>query len=290
MAAPIAYVSELTTVAGYVSFGWVTPSAYFALFYVSILWVATFVILFIYAGYGFFYNSFPLLWPLRALRSVGTISAAYAFIPLFYLILSVFTCGLDEDVNFWDGAGYTCYAGGHLVLAIIAAALAVSFLTLAALFTSAVFDSNSLSMSLSAKAHGRADLLLLLTKSALVVVAEVFPHSLGQWTVVAFVCAGAVVWVGTYAFMLPMLDHRANRLQLALASMFAWAAACTVLGVAQISFVSAVTVSVCVCVIGALYIMPARAPSRQETGVTGGYRARTTDTTDAPRASCLEYR
>ena len=236
------YVSGLTTVAGYVLHGWVTPSAYFALFYISLVWVATFVGLFVYAGYGFYNNSFPLLWPLRVLRSMGTISAAYAFIPLFYLILSVFTCGLDEDANYWSDAGYTCYAGGHLALAVIAGTLAAVFLALATLFTSVVFDSNPLSTSLSAKAHGRADLLLLLLKSALVVVVEVFPNSLGQWTVVGFVCAGAVVWVGTFASMLPMLDHRANRLQLSLAATFAWAATCAALGTALPGFDAAIMV------------------------------------------------
>ena len=230
-------MSELTTVAGYVDQGWLTPSAYLSLYYVSLCWVAVLVCLFAYTTRAFYVNDFPVLWPLRVLRGMGSLSASVLYIPLVYLLLSGFTCGTQEaEAAMWAAEGYVCYSGGHLVQAVVSVVLTVAFVVLAALFAGLVFDSNPLSLSLAAKAHGRADLVFIVLKTALIIVAEVFSRSIGQYVVVAVIGAGAVVWVATYAVMMPFTNHNANRLQLALACTFAWGAIALALATALPSY------------------------------------------------------
>ena len=206
------------------------------------MWVGVFVCLFAYAAHGFFRNSFPVLWPLRLLRSMGTLSASVAYIPLTYLLLSVFTCGLGEPADMWAAAGYTCYAGGHLALAAIAGVLLAVFIPLAALFAGLVIDSHPLASSLTAKANGRADLVFIVTKTALVLAVEVFPRSFGAWACAAIVAAGAATWVAAYAVVMPFTRHAANRMQLAVACANAWTAVCLLVALAYPGFDAAVAV------------------------------------------------
>ena len=206
------------------------------------MWVGVFVALFAYAAYGFYRNSFPVLWPLRVLRVLGTTSASSAYIPLTYLLFSVYTCGRGEPSDMWEDAGYTCYAGGHLALAAIAGALLAAFIPLAALFACLVFDSHPLASSLTAKSNGRADLVFIVTKTALVIVVEVFPHTFGTWASAAIVAAGAITWVATYTIIMPFTRHSANRLQLACACANAWTAVCLLVALAYPGFDAAVTV------------------------------------------------
>ena len=206
------------------------------------MWVGVFVALFAYAAYGFYRNSFPVLWPLRVLRVLGTTSASSAYIPLTYLLFSVYTCGRGEPSDMWEAAGYTCYTGGHLALAVIAGALLAAFIPLAALYACLVIDSHPLASSLTAKSNGRADLVFIVTKTALVIVVEVFPHTFGTWASAAIVAAGAFTWVATYTIIMPFTRHSANRLQLACACANVWTAVCLLAALAYPGFDAAVTV------------------------------------------------
>lgn len=66
---------------------------YLTLFYLAIAYVAVLVGLFVWALLCFIRNSWPVLWPLKALRAMGGLSATTLFIPLFYLLMSGFNCG-----------------------------------------------------------------------------------------------------------------------------------------------------------------------------------------------------
>ena len=213
--------------------GPLAPSGPFIIvFDLALVWTGVFAALFAYAAHCSYANSLPVLWPLRLLRSMGTLSASIAYIPLTYLLLSVFTCGVGEPSDVWEAAGYTCYAGGHLALAAIAGALLAAFVPLAALFACLVFESHPLASSLSAKSNGRADLVFLVIATVLVVVVEVFPHSFGPWACAGVVAAGAATWIATYAVIMPFTRHSANRLQLAVAAANAWTAACLLVALA----------------------------------------------------------
>jgi hypothetical protein len=71
----------------------VTAGVYLFFFYLSLLYVSVLVGLFVWAIYCFVLNNWPVLWPLKMLRSMGSLSATTLFIPLLYLLVSGFSCG-----------------------------------------------------------------------------------------------------------------------------------------------------------------------------------------------------
>ena len=221
--APVRFVLGLVTVGGYKSL--MSPAAYFSLYYLSLVWASTFVILVAWAMQSFVRSSFSALWPLKLLRSIGTFSATVAFIPLFTLLMSGFDCGGPDD-TFWAAAGFTCYSGGHLAQVVLSGVLTVGFVGLCGLFSLVFYDSNFMSTNLVAKAHGRADLMFLCVKSVLVICVETFPSAFSGQTLVALVVVAGAAWVGSLAYLLPYFDQRWNQFNLAMASAFFFTSAC----------------------------------------------------------------
>ena len=127
----------------------------------------------------------------------------------------------------WAAAGYTCYSGGHIAQVAIAAILIVTFVCLAFLFTFLIYDSNPLSVDPTAKAHARTDVVFLackvrstrdcllrgtkvqavLLQIILVVLVEVWPHSLPSSALAGIVFASGVVWVGVFLTLMPYYHH-----------------------------------------------------------------------------------
>jgi len=171
---------------------------------------------------------------------MGTTSATLLFIPLTYLLTSGFACHDKKEVPFWQELGYSCYTGGHLAQTVIAAGFTLAFIALCSLFALVYFDSNPLSPNLAAKAHGRADFVVLVTKTLLVVLVEVYPHSIGHIPLTAIVAVSAIVWLGVFVYMLPFHHHLMNRLNIALAATYAWIVTCLILAEAVPGFDSAI--------------------------------------------------
>ena len=59
----------LSTIQGYMPY--LSQTAYFTLFYLSLAWTSVFVGLIIWASVSFYRNKFAYLWPLRVLRMIG---------------------------------------------------------------------------------------------------------------------------------------------------------------------------------------------------------------------------
>ena len=161
---------------------------YLVAFYCALIYVALLMSLFVWALVCFVRNEWPVLWPLKALRAMGGLSATTLFIPLFYLLMSGYNCGDGEAAaSHWSAAGIACASGGFIfqasvtTLLLVGCALSgwgyhpristprcfdlVAVVAVAGLFTLVVFDSNPMSVNPSAKAHGRADLAFLICKA-----------------------------------------------------------------------------------------------------------------------------
>jgi hypothetical protein len=197
-------------------------------------------------------QSWPVLWPLRLLAAMGTMSTTILYIPLFYLLMSGFTCHLPtvcshhetviclrwcillslQENHFWQDLGYQCYTQGHLVQTVVVAVVVCLFVTLCSLFTLVYFDSNPLSVDLSAKAHGRADFVFLCVKTALVVLVEVYPHSVGADALAGVVTASGLLLFFVYSNTMPFIHHSMNKLMLAILSAYSWIGLCLI--VAQV--------------------------------------------------------
>lgn len=232
-AEPLRLVASLTTVPGYVD--WLTLPVRRGLFYASLVWVAALVSAFAYTMLGFLRGAFPVLWPLRVLRGMGALSTSVLYIPLLYVLLGGLSCGLNERSSLW-GAGDVCVSAPLVAQTAIAVVLTAAFVVLSLLFAAFVFESDELSRSLAAKAHGRADVAFVITKTLLVAVVDVFPVSLGTGAVVAAVAVGAAAWLTVYVVALPYVRHAANRAQAAVATAMCWVALCLVVATAAPSF------------------------------------------------------
>jgi hypothetical protein len=159
--------------------------------------VAVFLSLFAWATYSFFHNRFSVLWPLKLLRSIGTVSASVAFIPLFQVLMSSYQCG-TASAPFWTALGFSCFGGAHLGHVIVATVLVLFFVALCSLFALTFFEPSQLSLSLSAKAHGRMDFLFLVIKTLLVCVVEIWGHELPAWALIGALLTASVIWSGSY--------------------------------------------------------------------------------------------
>ena len=133
------------------------------------------------------------------------------------------------DNPHWAEAGIACYEGGHLAQAVISGVLSVAFVALCALFSLVIYDSNSMSSNVVAKAHGRADFVFLCVKTVLVVTVETFPSDFTPGTLAALVVLGGLAWAASVAFFMPFFEHRWNRFHLAQATSFLYLACCLVL-------------------------------------------------------------
>jgi hypothetical protein len=120
-------------------------------------------------------------------------------------------------------------AAGHLLQVIIAALLMAAFVAICAFFSLTFFDAHPLSTSLSSRAHGRADFVLLLTKLVMVTVADVFTISVGPVAASALVVVSGAVWVAAYLYFMPFTHHVMNRAHLGFATMYWWTGLCLLL-------------------------------------------------------------
>lgn len=237
-----AIVAPLRTAAGVVTleYYWdrVSAPTYHAIFFLACAWVALFLSLFAYAGLSFSTGDVRVLWPLRLLLAIGSLSATVGFVPLLEALLSVFQCPV---MHHWADGGYTCYAGAHLALTVVAGLLAAVFLGLCACFT-VLTDSHPLSPAATAKTAGHLDWGMLVLKASLVLVANVIPanvHGGGDTMAGIVVLANgvaAVVWLRMVLWYLPMLHDSMNLLYAVLPSVYLWVVCCAGMTLAAPAF------------------------------------------------------
>jgi hypothetical protein len=156
------------------------------------------------------------------------------FIPLLFLLTADFACHDPATAYLFPGVsllagGAGCYTGAHLAQTLVFAFTAAGFLALCGLFTVMALDSHPLSTAISARSHARADSILLVAKTLLVLLVQVFPFSVGRAGLMAVIVIAAVVWLATHLFMLPFTQHRVNRAVAAMAAVNLWVALCLVL-------------------------------------------------------------
>jgi hypothetical protein len=170
-----------------------------------------------------------VLWPLKLLAAMGSLSASTFFITLFYLLVSGFTCTNVADNSFWASLNYDCYNGGHLAQVVITVLLTVTFVILCSLFTLVYYDSNPVSAQLGARVHGRMDFLFLFMKMVLVITVEVWPHSFGTAALTAIVMTTGILWWVAHLISMPFTHHSMNQLSMSISTCYLWAGTCLVI-------------------------------------------------------------
>lgn len=115
------------------------------------------------------------------------------------------------NLRSWEELGYVCYQGPHLAQVVMTSVIATAFVVVCALFALVFYDSNSVSSDITAKAHGRLDLLFVMLKTVLVVFVGTFPSALSSSGVLAIIVAVGVVWTASFIYFMPFFDHRWNQ-------------------------------------------------------------------------------
>jgi PAS domain S-box-containing protein len=229
---------------------WSSYSIFIALYYIAFSYLIVVALLFLYGTVCFIRNHFPSLVPLRFLRVLGIWSAGPLFIPLLQLVselfvssdcisevdvscdvqlMSAFQCN-DPDANrFWSDSKAECSSRGMITLQALSLVLSFLLLLFALLFTSIFYESNQLSPSSAAKAHGRADMVLLITQVALVLVGQTFYRQLNTWIIIATAAIAGTMWMGAYVLWMPFYSHSMNTANICGATIYLWAVLCVVL-------------------------------------------------------------
>jgi hypothetical protein len=186
-------------------------------FYASVGWVSTLIFLLAWGIFCFARNSFPFMWPLKVLSIMGNMSASIFFIPLLQMLLSPLSCAncVGECASCSDTGASTAKTIAGCVLAAVLAALAM-------LFAAVFFDWQPLSRNPSARAHGRADIVMLAVQIAAVIVGGSVLPNLNVWVVVIVLILCGVAWITTYTYYMPYYAHWMNVGQIAFSCIYFW--------------------------------------------------------------------
>jgi len=177
---------------------WYKYQLYLAAFWCALVWVLTLMALLAYGVACFVKNKFPSLAPLKLLRVMGNLSAGPLFIPLLQTLLSTFQCA-DPNKPFWRDGQYVCGSTTFVALQAGSTVLAVLLVALSLLFSAIFYESNGLSRSLAARAHGRADIVMVVLQAALVLAVNTFSSRITLSLVLPLTALAGVTWLGVFA-------------------------------------------------------------------------------------------
>lgn len=192
------------------------------------LQVAIYVGLLAWAVRAFTRGDIASMWPIHLLAKIGNFASGVAFIPAFYLLLTVFQCQ-DDEVPYWIGAGFNCNSGAHLAIEIVSCILAVSFLAVSCMIALTYYESHNLSSNLAAKSHGRVEFVVLVLKSICVLIIGVVHDYVGpskDWAVVGTNLGAAIVWIAAFYIFMPYTHHSMNRIYTAIGTSYLYAGIC----------------------------------------------------------------
>jgi PAS domain S-box-containing protein len=108
----------------------------------------------------------------------------------------------------------------------VSAILSLSLFVLSALFAAIYYESNSLSRFPDARAHGRADILMLVVQAALVLVGQTFYSVISTWMIIITAAAAGILWMAAYFVFMPYYQHSMNCANISGAAAFLWAVLC----------------------------------------------------------------
>jgi PAS domain S-box-containing protein len=123
----------------------------------------------------------------------------------------------------------SCTSSAFLIQQIISALLALALFVLSGLFAAIYYESNGLSKFPDARAHGRADILMLLVQGALVLVGQTFYDVISTWVIIATAAFAGFLWLGAYFVYMPYYQHYMNAANMAGAAVFLWSVLCLTL-------------------------------------------------------------
>ena len=102
----------------------------------------------------------------------------------------------------WGTAGYTCFTGVHLAVAMLCTVLALLLIVLCAIHCLFFFDSHPFSSNISSRVHGRASCVVLLCEVCLVVLNDTIVSNLPAWSPAVVCLLTGIAWaVSTFYFM-----------------------------------------------------------------------------------------
>ncbi|KAA0152619.1 hypothetical protein FNF29_03846 [Cafeteria roenbergensis] len=194
-------------------------------FYIALFWIFGLLGCAVWVGYSFARESFRVVWPIKLLRTTAQLSTTALFIPLVSVLTNIFRCPPGET---WATTGWECWGGSHGVVATLVAILISLFAALSAIVVSVFFDRNPKSSHVTARPHGRVQVVMILIKATLTLV-YTQDWWLSAWALAACSVFAGAVWVSAYSIYLPFFQQRTNQLQTSFGAVHLWAGLCLVL-------------------------------------------------------------
>jgi hypothetical protein len=157
---------------------------------------------------------------------LGNLAAGPLFIPALQMLASVFACGAASAKTSAYANTALCSGPAFAVQEGISVTLILLLFAFSLTFASVFFESHPLSGSLEAKAHGRADVLLLFVQAVLVLAVEIFAARIAFWLLLVLLGLGGAIWLGAFLFFLPHYSHFMNAANVSAACCYMWLFAC----------------------------------------------------------------
>jgi len=208
---------SITTLSNLSIFAALRSAAFHAVLYFAAVCIVLLLVGLLAFGVASFASTVTVLWPLRLLRLIGTLVAGVFYIPLLQILLSAFNCYTLA------GDQYFCVSPALNTLQIVLSSVLGFVLLLSALLFSAVlFESHPLSVSDGARAHGRAQVIMLFVETVLVLTIETFSGQLTSWVLLIILGLAGAVWLATFLAFLPFYDYVANFIHIIGAAVCEW--------------------------------------------------------------------
>lgn len=164
---------------------------------------------------------------------MASLSTGVLFIPVVTFVLKGMVCGTSTNPNAPVLLYSECASPGYITIATLVSLFGPLYLALMALFTLVFYEGSPLSLSVEAQPHGRADFLLLLIRTTLVVFLDTFPTLFSAWVNVGICAVCSLAWILSAVVLLPFYDATMNRLNIAYALAFVWSVCCLALSLVR---------------------------------------------------------
>lgn len=201
-----------------------------AVYFASLAWILLTLGCSVYVGAAFINNKFNVLWPLKFLRGTAKVTSVALFVPLCSMLMQVFACPPGGSLLVLPQTA--CGSWAHILLALNSIVVLIAFACFSALVLAVFFDRDPRSKSITASAHGRISVFMLLAKLALTLLyTQTF--WLPGWLMIAASIITSFLWIGLYWTYLPMYHMWMNYLKVALGAVHLWAGLSAIIGLAS---------------------------------------------------------
>ena len=199
--------------------------------YMIIFYLALFLILFvklniIYVSYSFSKKKFSFMWPVYTLKAFFSLFTTILFYPFFDYFISMMSCAKTTEGKYvhMEFGEIQCWTGAHILHTVFAIFAAGIFLETAYVVCICYFECKSSANVPTARTNARANFLLLLYQSLMVIALTFMRGKDYHYIILIFILGGSLIIFFKFHFNSPYYNEKVAKVWSCLMSINLWTA------------------------------------------------------------------